>query len=716
MGNSIQRPIARFEDFEVNPETGEVWKAGRPLKVQDQPFKVLAALLERPGQIVTREELRQLIWPDKSFGDFDHAINLALAKLRATLGDSADVPHLIETLPRRGYRFIAPLKQQSNPPAARIIAPPEEQTVPSPVKEHPATAAGRKLWLIVGALALVVVAAVALLRMFSTPREQSSIGGEILPLVSMPGQQDSPALSPDGSQVAFNYSEAPHPGIYVALIGGEKPLQLTQGDDDGNPAWSPDGRQIAFARFNESSSQKKLYVIPALGGSGRYVHTTSFSKWSQCNQMSWSPDGKSLIFPEAQDNGAKARLSILSLSDLTARPLTSPHNQQFDCDPVFSPDGAKVAFARGPMGAFLTDLFVLKVADGQLLRLTNGNSGGDATWTQDGKEIVFDSPARGFRSLWRVSASGGTPQPVVGPGAGYEPSISRRGNQLAYLVEKQWSTVWRLDLKDERHALAPPLRLLSGRGVIWKPSYSPDGKKITFESDRMGYLDVWMCNSDGSNCSQLIDRHGTSATARWSPDGRYLAFESVTQDYYQLGLLELPDGTPHMLTTFPETNNGAPSWSRDGKWIYFYSGHDTGYQLWKIPVNGGSPVRVTTQGGVHGIESMDGRFLFYSKFGEDGIWKRSLETGEESRLPVSSCCWDTWDVTRDGIYFLNTDIQPHGRIEFFDFAHGQITPILALDKPPSVFGGLVVSPDGKSLIFGLNELNEHYIMVMKNFH
>jgi Tol biopolymer transport system component len=113
--------------------------------------------------------------------------------------------------------------------------------------------------------------------------------------------------------------------------------------------------------------------------------------------MSWSPDGKSLIFPEALDNRAKARLSILSLSDLTARPLTSPHNQQFDCDPVFSPDGTAVAFARGPMGAFLSDLFVLKIADGQVLRLTTGNSGGDAAWTEDGKEIVFDSSFEGFK-------------------------------------------------------------------------------------------------------------------------------------------------------------------------------------------------------------------------------------------------------------------------------------------------------------------------------
>ncbi|MGA3224107.1 MAG: winged helix-turn-helix domain-containing protein [Acidobacteriaceae bacterium] len=716
MGNSIQPQIARFEDFEVHLETGEVWKAGRPIKVQDQPFKVLAALLERPGQIVTREELRQLIWPEKSFGDFDHAINLALAKLRATLGDSADVPHLIETLPRRGYRFIAPLKEQREaPPPAPIIALPQQQAVPAPVKEQPATAAGKKLWLVIGFLAFALVAAVAL-RMFSTSREQFSTGGEVLPLVAMPGQQDTPAISPDGRQVAFSYSGGPNPGIYVALIGGEKPLQLTQRDDDGNPAWSPDGKQIAFVRFNEFGDQKKLYVIPALGGSERLLYTVAAPKWAQCNGMSWSPDGKSLIFPEALDKSAKSRLSILSLSDLTARPLTSSINQQYDCDPVFSPDGIRVAFTRGPMPAFLSDLFVLRVADGQLSRLTRGNSGGDAAWTPDGKEIVFDSPARGFRSLWRISASGGTPQQVVGPGAGNQPSISHSGNQLAYLVSKTLDTVWRVELKDKRHALAPPVRLLSGRGIIWKPSFSPDGKKITFESDRMGYEDIWMCESDGSNCSQLTDRHGSTATARWSPNGRYLAFESITQNYWQVGVLELPDGTPRMLTTFPETNNGAPSWSRDGQWIYFYSVHDpVGYQLWKIPQNGGSPVRVTTQGGVHGIESMDGRFLFYSKFGECGIWKKSLDTNEELILPIHTCEWFTWDVTHDGIYFLNGDPPPNGRIEFFDFAHGQITPILTLDKPASLFGGVTVSPDGKSLLFGQNELNESYIMVMKNF-
>jgi DNA-binding winged helix-turn-helix (wHTH) protein len=220
MSNSPQRPIARFEDFEIHLETGEVWKSGKRLKLQDQPFKVLAALLERPGQIVTREELRQLIWPENSFGDFDHAINLAMGKLRATLGDSADVPHLIETFPRRGYRFIAPLKEHAAPSPPRVSAPVEERTGPSLAKEQPTKRAGKRRWLVGGTLAFLLLVAFALLWVFSTALKQPAAASEIMPLVAMPGLQASPAVSPDGSQVAFEYSGAPHPGIYIDLFGG----------------------------------------------------------------------------------------------------------------------------------------------------------------------------------------------------------------------------------------------------------------------------------------------------------------------------------------------------------------------------------------------------------------------------------------------------------------------------------------------------------------
>jgi Tol biopolymer transport system component/DNA-binding winged helix-turn-helix (wHTH) protein len=709
MANSEQRLICRFEDFEVDLEAGEVWKAGRRLKVQDQPLKILAALLHRPGEIVTREELRQLIWPEQSVGDFDHAINLAITKLRSTLGDSAVVPHLIETLPRRGYRFIAPLKEKTAPSSAHPIPT---------VEEPPARASVNKVWLISGALALILFSAIAFLKFFPRHREPSQPAGEMVPLVSMPGVQAEPAVSPDGRQVAFRYMGASHPGIYIALVGGEKPLQLTENEDDMDPAWSPDGRQIAFARV-DPNHRKNLYVVPALGGLQRHIGTMRSAFFHDCNTMSWSPDGKFLVFSEALENWGRVRLSLLSLSDLTSHPLTSPQNQEFDCYPAFSPDGSSIAFASGPIGAVSGDLFVVKVDGGQPSRLTSNNSGGPPAWTEDGTEIIYSSSSKGAPSLWRIPASGGTPQRVAAAGAdAYYPSISHTGNQLAYQALNQWDTIWRLDLKDERHAKGPPVRLLSGRGGTWRPSYSPDGKKIAFESDRMGYSDIWMCDSDGFNCVQLTSLHGLTGTARWSPDGRYISFETIAQDYYHVGLIELPDGTPHMLATFPGENTGAPSWSRDGAWLYFYSSHEpTSFQLWKMPIKGGPPRQVTTKGGVHGIESSDGQFLYYAKYTEGGIWKRSLQTGEESYLPLKVDWWTYWTLAPGGIYYYqDRTLQPNGSIDYFDFATGQSTQVFALEKPFAGIGGLAVSPDGKSLLFGQNERYDSYIMLLKNFH
>src|ERR1700722_11477422 len=99
--------VVRFGTYEVSLQSGEVRKAGMKIRVQQQPLKLLEVLLERPGEVVTREELRSRVWPNESFGDFDQAVNIAIAKLRSALGDAAENPRYIETLPKRGYRFIA---------------------------------------------------------------------------------------------------------------------------------------------------------------------------------------------------------------------------------------------------------------------------------------------------------------------------------------------------------------------------------------------------------------------------------------------------------------------------------------------------------------------------------------------------------------------------------------------------------------------------------
>ena len=181
--------------------------------------------------------------------------------------------------------------------------------------------------------------------------------------------------------------------------------------------------------------------------------------------------------------------------------------------------------------------------------------------------------------------------------------------------------------------------------------------------------------------------------------------------------MEYPGGTPRVLPTFPGANNGVPRWSRDGQWIYFYSSHEKGsYQLWKIPFKGGTPIRVRTgEGGIYVNESPDRHFLYYVKWGKPGLWRMPVDGGQETRVLEQSGGHWYWTLAPGGIYFLEYNFNPYGRIDFFDFATRSITSILALEKPISTFGGLALSPDGKSLLFGQNEVDESYIMLVKNF-
>jgi hypothetical protein len=173
---------------------------------------VLEILLERAGDVVTREELQSRIWHADTFVDFNHSLHNAVARIREALGDSAEKPRYIETLPRRGYRYVGPVEGAQAPPASADNA--QATVLDSKVSGgsfQERRAVMRNPRLIVGALALLVVACVALSRMFSTPRQQSSTGGEILPLVFMPGQQDMPPCLPTVPRLLLPIPEARTP-------------------------------------------------------------------------------------------------------------------------------------------------------------------------------------------------------------------------------------------------------------------------------------------------------------------------------------------------------------------------------------------------------------------------------------------------------------------------------------------------------------------------
>jgi Tol biopolymer transport system component len=367
-------------------------------------------------------------------------------------------------------------------------------------------------------------------------------------------------------------------------------------------------------------------------------------------------------------------------------------------------------------------------AGGEAKRLTFDNAwlNGPPTWAPDGRAVVFSSRRAGLPTLWRIPLSGGTPLrvPDVGVIATF-PSTSPKGNQLVYQQMAFKTNIWRLSLGNQERHPDPPAVIISDKGgQTGRAQFSPDGKKIAFESDRLGYSEIWVCDTDGSNCGQLTSLRGIAGAARWSPDGRHIAFEYRPKEHSEVYLIDVASGVPQLLSTLAGADNGGPNWSRDGKWIYFYSDRGGGpFQLWKIRASGGSPIQVTRQGGIFAAESIDGRYLYYSKFESPGIWKKPLNGGEEIRVldqPAGEDWWN-WVLSENGIYFFDSvrrtvpwDSNPRQAIvKHLDLATGIVTSIWTADKPYSF--GLAISPDGRSLIYAQREVAESGIMLMNNF-
>jgi Tol biopolymer transport system component/DNA-binding winged helix-turn-helix (wHTH) protein len=702
--------IVRFGLFEADLQTGELRKNGVKVPLQGQPFQVCAILLSRSGELVSREELRQQVWPEDTFVDFDHALNTAITKIRLALGDQADNPRFVETLPRRGYRFIAPIEKPSSP-TSTLVAPqgPIQRLTP------------KTRWIGGVALSLALLSVVGIWRFARNRAEAGLPPLEVVPMAALPGFESDPAFSPDGNQVAFSFGEEGKDkcGIYTILIGGDKALRLTTAAGDAYPSWSPDGRRVAFYRYSERGTA--IYTVPALGGMEQRLHTGFSGPWAM--GLDWSPDGKVLAFSEGQEDKNRAWIALLSLADSTTRPLTSPSNQEYDSSPAFSPDGSTLAFVRGIVAGVVSDLYVVPAAGGTPKRLTFDKTWilGSLAWTPDSREIVFSSTRGGLGALWRISASGGTPRPVAGVGViAWSPSVSPKGNQLVYQHMAFKDSLFRLDLKDDLHPQGPPLFIRSEKGFNWRPQFSPDGRRIVFESNAFGYSDLWGCDRDGSHCAPLTSLRGTAGAPRWSPDGRYITFEFRPKDHSEIYLLEVGGGPPRLLPTLPGSDNGGPNWSRDGKWIYFYS--DRGgepFQLWKVPVSGGTPVQITKNGGVFGAESADGQSLYYAKLGTPGIWRMPLQGGEEERVldRAGAGEWFNWALARNGIYFRDAkESKDHhyiGLLNFFDFATKKITTVSTLDQPGGV--GIGLSADGRSVLYDGKGDAESSIMLVKNF-
>ncbi len=722
--------LIHFGPFELDADEQQLRKRGVALKLQPKQFVVLQMLAQRAGEIVSRQEIQQRVWGDGTFVDFDRGINFCINQIRAALGDVADRPRYIETIPRRGYRFIANIDSNGKVEPAAVSESLIPGTPRSGYKEYekqqtpaPPAAFPTRRRILVGSLVLLAAIAAVLTIMrpwrSGTRSEQpNTVATSVrtFPLMTFRGEFFGIALSPDASQIAFTWN-GPDFGkwnIYVQRIGGDRPLQVThtQGGMIAWVDWSPDGRLLVFGRCREDN-HGSLYTIPALGGPEHRV-TDVACVWGATGAV-WAPDGQSLLFSDACVEGGPLGIAAFTLTTGKKRCLAAPDSNTGEFySPMVSPDGKNVAFVRDTT-VRVSDLFVVPFEGGTPRRVTfEGRRLGQYVWAPDGKSIIFTSDREGVggRRIWKVSIQGGLIEPEndpllakIYPAQMPLSALSRDRRRMAdvdYRIEN--SAIRRAGLASAGGKVIAQRKVLQSGTEMEAPRLSADGARVAYASTLSGAENIWTSDADGHDTLQLTSFSGEMVgTPRWSPDGKWLVFDRRPTDHAQIFIIDSEGHNMHALTE-GEHENEVPIWSRNGKAVYFASDRSGRYELWKQDIATAVSTQVTQNGGFSGVESYDGRYLYYAKFFCSGIWRMPIDGGAEERiinLP-EPWYWGYWDVSESGLYFYDVAASPRPAIKYYNFKTRQTATILepegqAMEWAP----GISVSRDGRTLLYGM---------------
>jgi eukaryotic-like serine/threonine-protein kinase len=587
----------RFSSFEVDLGLGEVRKAGTRVRLQDQPFRVLKILLEHPGELVTREELQSRIWPDESFGDFDHAVNVAVGKLRAALGDSAEAPSFIETLPRRGYRFVAKLEDAtasgtgSHGPSLGSLSSGQPAINARPratwVGRHPAFA-GLAVILVAG----ILVSSGVLLG----GRRHSSSPPEFYRLTVDRGSVYAARFAPDGENVVYaaSWDGAPveifstDPKLPGARSIGLKATDLLAMSSMGEIAILQPPNHRFLMTFRGTLGQ-----VPLAGGSPRQLAENV--EWAD-----WTPDGSALVIVHAMGGQERIEFPIghvlYQTSGWVSHLRVSPKGNQiaFLDHPFFADDQGNVA--------------VVDLAGHKKILSTGWESVEGLAWFAQGDEIWFSAASSGpERSIYAVDLRGRQRQIFRAPGGVTLEDISATGR---ILLTRDDQRAGMMALPPGATSETPKQRELSWQDWSLSTDISKDGNNVLFDEQGIGSGPSYVVAMRDTSGSPPI-RLGEGVAETLSPDGKW----AITLIGYSR-LVLLPTGVgiaKEVAKGEIERYWHGAYWMPDGKQIIFAAnlpGH--GVQCFVQSVDGGKPRSLTGEGVSVCEISPDGRvFIGY---------------------------------------------------------------------------------------------------------
>lgn len=663
-----------FDDVRVEPATFRAFKAGNAIQLEPKTLRLLLFLIENRVRLIEKEEILQGVWNGTHVTE--NALVREIGKLRKTLGDDPKTPKYIQTVPTRGYRFIAEVevRNPSESLAESLLTPNGKDSEPATAKDpsevpqaHTQPTSWAKRLAVAG---ILVVLAIALWLAWKSQRAASP-AATTLPLTirqitTWPGLDSNPAFSPDGESIAYSSDHTGNFEIYIRSIAADsRDIQLTtDGQQNFDPAWSPDGKRIAYY----SMKRHGIFVISTLGGVAKQL--TEFG-----SHPVWSPDGQWLAFQGVSAPGLDAMpmgSSILwMVNSQGGEPrqltrVTNPPGSHFA--PSWSPDGKRVAFLN--YDTVSPQVWSIAVSGAESQAITKPSTG-DKSWpiyAPDGHSIYFN---RG-ETLWKTpvspdsGAAVGEPIKVADLGSTVirNATLSPSGKWLAYSAYTSTDNLISVPMSPLTNDPAgSPSFLTNQPGTRHiAPAFSPDGSRIAFSVMRRGNTsNIWITDADGGNLTQVTTEGGRFPS--WYPDGKQLAFLSVRQGRRKFWSIAAAGGNEKVLFETDDIENsrmspdasqvafnftkggiinvatmavaggepkqltydrelaGWPCWSPDGQLLALEikRGDDTHIAI--IPSTGGEPVQLTFAHGQSWPHSWspDGDKIVFAG-ARDGIW------------------------------------------------------------------------------------------------
>ena len=475
---------------------------------------VLLELAREPGVTRTRDELLARVWAGRA-GDGD-VLTQAVKELRRVFGDDLTSPRFIETVPRLGYRLLAPVEWDASVPQTTAV---DVLFVDSAAPVVPAASAATApvrswRWFAAAAVLTVVVFVVVALRIGGAPATASaSVSGTPLMLTADPGAESTPRLSPDGSRLAYVAIDADsgRQRIHMRGVNASTTLFPSEGlGEESWPVWSGDGAQLAFVRHDDQRCE--MVTVDALGGVERVRGGCARGRFES---FDWSPDGSTFAIARFDGPGT-ARLALTAVEGGEPLPFDYAHDPtEHDLAPHYSPDGTAIAFRRG-LSPYC-DLYVVAASGGGVRRLTRVSAlirGFD--WLPDGSGIVFASNHGGVEALYRVDLADGRVS-ALGVSPAQMPDIARHGDALAYEVPRTRSVMQGVVLGD---GVRMSGELAPSTGSDSYAVLSPDGSRVVFVSDRGGTPQLWLHDAAGRQSYALTQDEGALFLyPQWNADG-----------------------------------------------------------------------------------------------------------------------------------------------------------------------------------------------------